>query len=288
MILITGATGQLGRLVIEHLLKRVPKERVVAGVRSLEKGRELEKLGIEVRRCDYKDPASLSAALTGMDQVLLISSNDLGKRAEQHQRVIDVAKQVGVRRLVYTSLLKADTSQMLLAKEHLATEQHLAASGLSNAILRNGWYIENYLGALAQAVQHGALLGSAGEGKVAPAARTDFAEAAAIVLSHRDSSQRLYELAGDTAVSLAELGALMGEVAGREVVYRDLPPKDYAEVLAGFGLPRPIAEMLADSDLGILRGELVESSGTLRRLLGRPTTPIGSVFAEAVKALGGG
>lgn len=208
MIVVTGASGQLGRLVIQSLLRRqVPASQIVAAVRTPAKAADLAALGVQVREADYTRPDTLDAALAGAEKVLLISSNEVGQRAPQHQNVIDAARRAGVKLLAYTSLLRADTSPLGLAAEHVATEAALKASGVPHVLLRNGWYTENYLASVAPALQHGAFIGSAGEGRIASAARADYAEAAAAVLTLPDQAGQVHELAGDTAYTLAELAA---------------------------------------------------------------------------------
>ena len=284
MILVTGATGHLGRLVLSHLVKKVPAAQVVAGVRTPSKAKELEALGVQVRELDYNRPATVDAALKGVEKVLLISSSEFGNRAGQHQVVIDAAKKAGVKLLAYTGILNAETSKMGLAADHQATEKALRASGVPFVALRNGWYHENYLGNLATTLQHGAMLGAAGNGKVAPAARVDFAEAAVAVLTTSGHEGKAYELAGDRAYTLSELAAEVARVSGKSVAYKNLPFAEYAATLKSFGLPAAFADLLADSDVGIERGDLNDSSRTLSKLIGRPTTPFADSVAAALKA----
>lgn len=283
MIVVTGATGKLGRLVVEGLLKKVPAKQVVAAVRSPEKAADLAALGVQVRRADYSRPETLEAALAGAEKVLLVSSNEVGQRAAQHQAVVEAAKKAGVRQLVYTSILRADTSRMALAAEHKATEEAIRASGVSFTFLRNGWYVENYTEHLAPALAHGALVGSAGEGRIAAATREDYAAAAVAVLTGTGHENQVYELAGDAPFTLAELAAELTRQSGKNVVYQDLPPEQYKGILTGAGVPAAFAGVLADSDVGITRGELNDTSGTLRRLIGRGTTPVATALSAALK-----
>ena len=282
MILVTGATGKLGHLAIDKLLARVPASTVVAGVRDPAKAKDLAARGVEVRHLDYEQPATIAAALRGVEKLLLVSSNEVGKRFTQHQAVIEGAKKAGVRLVAYTSLLHGERSGLGLAPEHVATEKALAASGLSSVLLRNGWYIENYSENLAGALASGVMLGSAGGGKVAPAARADLAEAAAVVLTTPGHEGKAYELAGDQAYTLPELAAEVARASGKPVAYRDLPQAEFQATLEKFGVPGPFAALLADSDVGIARGDLDDSSGDLRRLLGRPTTSLAEVLKKAV------
>lgn len=285
MIVVTGANGQLGRLVIHGLLQQRPASSIVAAVRSPDKAADLAALGVQVRQADYEQPATLDSAFAGAQRLLLISSSEVGRRARQHQAAIDAAVRAGVGLLAYTSLLHADTSPLGLADEHRQTEQALRASGLPFVLLRNGWYTENYLGAVGAALTHGALLGSAGEGRIASAARADYAAAAVAVLTSAEpEAGRVYELAGDSAYTLTELAAEISQQAGRSVVYRDLPEADYKAALIGVGLPEGLAGMLADSDAGAARGGLYDDSHQLSRLIGRASTPLATLVAAALRA----
>lgn len=280
MIIVTAASGQLGRLVIAELLKRVPAEQIVAAVRDPGKVADLADQGVLVRHADYTDPASLDKAFEGATKVLLISSNDLGNRVPQHRNVIDAAARAKVGLLAYTSVLHADTSTLGLAPEHRATEDAVRASGLPYTLLRNGWYVENYTGALGGAVAHGALAGSAGEGRIAAAARADYAEAAAVVLTSAGPVATIYELAGDTAFSLAQLAAEVSRQTGKDIPYHNLPQQDYLGLLLQIGLPAPLAELVADADAQAAKGALFDDGKVLSKLIGHPTIALG----DAVKA----
>ena len=274
MIVITGASGQLGRLVIQSLLTKVPASSIVAAVRNPQKASDLAALGVQVRRADYTDSASLDAAFQGAEKVLLISSSEVGQRLAQHRNAIDAARRAGVSLLAYTSLLHADTSPLGLAGEHVATEACLAQAGVPFVLLRNGWYTENYLASIPPALQHGAFIGSAGEGRIASAARADYAEAAAVALTAPDQSGKVYELAGDEAYTLAGFAAELSRQSGKTIPYVDLPESDYKAALVGAGLPEPIAGLLADSDSGASKGGLFDATRQLSALIGRPTTPL--------------
>lgn len=280
-IVVTGATGQLGRHVLEALLERgVPAGDIVAAGRSVEKLADFAERGIRVQSMDYADAGSVAAALKGAARVLLISGSEVGRRVEQHRTVIDAAKAEGVELLAYTSIANADTTGMKLADEHKATEALLRESGIPFVLLRNGWYLENYTEQLPGTLAQGAVAGSAGEGKVSGAARADYAHAAAAVLVADGQAGKVYELGGDEAFSMADLAAEITAATGKAVTYSDLPAGDYAGLLASVGVPEGFAEILADSDLGIARGDLLVSAGDLRRLIGRPATSL----AEAVRA----
>ncbi|HEY4079726.1 MAG TPA: SDR family oxidoreductase [Burkholderiaceae bacterium] len=284
MIVVTGATGQLGRLVIENLLQTVPASSVVAAVRDPAKAADLAARGVQLRQADYNDAASLDRAFAGAEKLLLISSNELGQRVAQHRAVIDAAVRSGIKLVAYTSLLHADTSPLGLAREHQETEALLKASGLPHVLLRNGWYTENYTAGAPAALQHGVLLGGAGAGRISSAARADYAAAAAAVLVQEGQAGRVYELAGDAAFTLADLAAELARQSGKPVAYRDLPKADYEAALLGFGLPAPIAELISDSDLGASRGALFDDGHQLSRLIGRASTPLAQTVSAALKA----
>lgn len=274
-LFVTGATGQLGRLVIHELLKRVPASNIVAGVRSTDHdiARQFAAQGVEVRIADYTRTDTLSAAFEGIDRLLLISSSALGERHAQHKNVIDAAKAAGVGLLAYTSMLHADTSPLAMGEEHRQTEALLKASGLPFALLRHGWYTENHAESIPPALQHGAVLGSAGDGRFSSATRADFAEAAAVVLTTDGHAGRIYELAGDESYTLADLAAAIAAAAGKPVVYKDMPKAAFKGVLIGMGLPEVLAELIADSDIGASKGGLEDNDHQLSGLIGRPTTP---------------
>ena len=278
-IAVTGATGQLGRLVVEGLKGKVPAGEIVAIARSAEKGADL---GVELRVADYDRPETLGAALSGIDTLLLISANEVGKRAVQHANVIEAAKRAGVKWIVYTSLLRADSSPLSLAGEHAATESALKASGVPYTILRHGWYTENYTGSIPGALAGGAFLGSAGEGKISSATRQDYADAAVAVLTGAGHQGKTYELAGDEGWTLADLAAELSRQSGKTIPYRDLPEGEYAAALQGFGLPAGLAAAIAGWDAAAARGALYDDSRQLSKLIGRPTTPLAETVAAAL------
>ena len=270
-IAVTGATGQLGQFAIAALQAR--------GASPIALARDPSKVaGVAARAFDYTAPDA--AALEGVEVLVLISSNDFNDRVGQHRNAIAAAKAAGVKRLIYTSVLKGDASPMLLAQDHIATEAALAESGLAVTVLRNGWYTENYLGALPAVLEHGAVLGAAGEGHLSTASRVDFAEAIAVTALDDAHAGKTYELAGDTAYTLADLAAEIASQSGKPVAFVNLPQAEYAKALEGFDLPAGFAAVLADSDARAGEGALYDYSRTLSRLIGRPTTPM----AEAVRA----
>ncbi len=283
MIVVTGASGALGQLVVEGLLEKVPAAQIVAAVRDPAKVAHLAARGVQVRRADYSDPASLDSALAGAERVLLVSGNEVGKRTAQHRAVVDAAKRAGVKLLAYTSILRADTSTLRLAEEHVATEAAIRDSGLAYSLLRNGWYFENFNGRIQGAAHRGEMAGSAGEGRISAAARADYAAAAVAVLT-AEAPRQVYELAGSTSFTLAELTAEAARQSGKPAVYRDLPQADFAGMLAGVGVPAPWPELLADSDAGSARGGLFDDGKALEELIGRPTRSLSQAVEAALSA----
>lgn len=282
MIVITGATGQLGRLIITSLLEKVPAASIVAAVRNVEKAKDIAALGVQVRQADYNQPASWDAALQGATKVLLISSSEIGQRTQQHRVVIDAAKREGVKLLAYTSVLHADTSALGLAGEHRETEAAIHASGLPFVLLRNGWYTENYAMGIPTALSLGAVYGCAGDGRISSAARADYAEAAAVVLTSDNQAGKVYELAGDNTYTLSEFAAEISRQSGKAINYVNLPEVEYKKALLGAGLPEPIAELLANSDTGVSKGALFDEGKQLSKLIGRTTTPLETTVKVAL------
>ena len=275
---ITGATGQLGRLVVDQLKSKVPAGDIVALVRNPAKAADL---GVAVREADYAKPATLAAALPGIDTLLLISSSEVGQREAQHKAIIDAAKKANVKRIVYTSILHADKSAIDLAVEHRATEAAIKASSIPYVFLRNGWYTENYAPGIGGAVAGGALIGAAADGKISATARADYAAAAVAVLTTPGHDGKTYELAADTPLTLADLAAEISRQTGKTIPFKNLSVADYANALASHGMPEGFAKMIAGWEKPISTGALFDDSKTLSKLIGRPTTPL----AETVKAV---
>jgi len=276
---ITGATGQLGRLAVAKLKQRIDAGNLVALVRSPEKAADL---GIEARAFDYTRPETLAEELKGIDHLLLISGSEVGQRRAQHKNIIEAAQKAGVKWIVYTSLLHADTSTLSLAGEHMETEKLLKESGIPHTILRNGWYTENYTGSVPGAVAGGGLAGSAGDGKISSATREDFAEAAAVVLTGEGHIGKVYELAGDEAYTLTDLAAEISKQTGKDISYNNLPEAEYAEVLSSFGIPAGLARALASFDTGASKGDLFDEGRVLSQLIGRPTTSLSDAVRKAL------
>ncbi|MFJ9057512.1 SDR family oxidoreductase [Streptomyces sp. NPDC102409] len=283
-IVVTGATGQLGRLVIERLLATVPAESVAAVVRDREKAASLAARGVEIRVADYDRPETLADAFRAGDRVLFVSGSEAGRRVPQHTAVIDAAKAAGVAQLAYTGVLGGPDADFLLAAEHKVTEQLILDSGVPYTFLRNGWYTENYTANLGPVLEHGAVVANAGEGRVASATRTDYADAAAAVLTGDGHIGAAYELSGDVAWSLSEYAAVVAAASGKEIVYTEVPAEVHQEILVKAGLPEPFAAILVDVDEAIARGLLAGTSGDLARLIGRPTTPLAETVAAALAA----
>ena len=284
-VVVTGATGQLGRLTVEALLRRgVPAPDVVATGRDVTGIRDLADRGVVVRRADFTDPGSLAAAFAGAGKLLLISASvPVDERVANHRRAIDAALAAGVSLVAYTSTLRADTAATVIGATHRATEEYLRERRVPSVLLRNGWYLENYTGQLPLILQNGAVTGAAGQGRVSAASRADYAEAAAVVLTTEGHAGAVYELGGDESFTLAELAAAVSAAAGKQITYTDLPAQELARVLAGAGLPAGLAEVLADADLGLSRGELFTGSGDLGRLIGRPATRLADAVADALR-----
>lgn len=274
MIALTGATGHLGRIVIQELLAAgTPAAEIVAVVRSPGKAADLTAAGVTVRVADYGDPGALAAALDGADRLLLISGSEPGKRIPQHLNVLQAAQDAKVSLLAYTSILKADTTRVSLAVEHKATEEAIRSSGVPFTLLRNGWYLENFAADLPGALDRGTLIGSSGDGRISYATRADYAAAAAAVLTGAGHENQTYELGGDQALTMAEVAQAITEAAGRPVAYQDLTPAAHSAALTAAGLPAPVVELLLDIDRANRTGELLVETGDLSRLIGRPTTP---------------
>ncbi len=275
MIAVTGATGQLGRILVAKLKEKGAPD-LLALVRSPEKAADL---GIPAKAFDYNAPDA--SALDGVDTLMLISGSELGQRERQHKEVIAAAKEAGVKRIVYTSLLDAEASTLSLAPEHVATEAALKESGIPFTILRNGWYTENYLASVPSALQNGAFYGAAAEGQISSATRADYAEAAAVVLTGEGHEGKTYELSGDGSYTLAELAAALSAETGKDIPYVDLSVEDYAKALEGAGFPAPVAAAYAGFDGEAAKGALFDDGHTLSTLIGRPTTPL----ADALKTV---
>jgi NAD(P)H dehydrogenase (quinone) len=286
MIIVTGATGQLGRIVIAKLLQKVSAAEIVALVRDPAKAADLVASGVQVRAANYNESATLDVAFAGATKVLLISGNEFGQRVQQHRNVIEAAQRAKVELLAYTSVLRADTSPMVVAVEHRETETLIKASGVPYAILRNSWYTENYTGSIASVLQHGVYISCAGEGKISSAAREDYAEAAVAVLTQPNHAGKIYELGGDEAYTLVDLAAEISRQTGQQISYKNLSQLDYQNALVGAGLPEFLAEFLASSDADAAQGHLFESGRQLSQLIGRPTISLASVV-KATLANGG-
>ncbi|MFJ5529502.1 SDR family oxidoreductase [Streptomyces sp. NPDC093261] len=281
-IVVTGATGHLGRHVVEQLLEKVPADQITAVVRIPEKAADFADRGVRIAVADYNAPETFDGLFTAGDKVLLISGNEFDKgRVGQHKVVLDAAKAAGVALFAYTSAPGSLTAT--LADDHRATERLILESGVPYVLLRNGWYHENYTENLAPVLEHGAVTQAAGEGRIASASRADYAAAAVAVLTGEGHENATYELSGDTAWSFAEYAAELSRQTGREIAYNAVPLDVYSGILTGAGLPGPLAEILAGVDVSIEKGELAVTTGDLSRLTGRPTTPVAESITAALK-----
>ncbi|GGL13564.1 SDR family oxidoreductase [Streptomyces flaveus] len=281
-IVVTGATGHLGRFVIEGLLEKVPADQITAVVRSEEKAAGYAARGVKIAVADYSAPETFDSVFSAGDKVLLISGSEVGNdRVGQHKVVLEAAKAAGVALLAYTSAPRSLTAA--LADDHRGTEAAILESGVTYTLLRNGWYNENYTESLAPVLEHGAVVQAAGDGKVSSASRADYAAAAVAVLTGEDHENKTYELGGDTAWSFAEYAAEVAKQTGKEIAYSPVSVEVYTGILTGVGLPEPLAATIAGVDASVEKGELVVTSGDLSRLTGRPTTPIAESIAAALK-----
>ena len=283
MIAITGASGELGRLVIKCLLERISADQITGLIRDQSKAQGLVDLGVALRHADYNEPGTFAEALKGVDTLLLISSNETGVRTTQHRTVIDAAKASGIKLIAYTSVLHADVSSLGLAADHRDTEEALRESGIPYVLLRNGWYSENYLANVPSALEHGVLLGSAADGRISSAPRADYAEAAAVVLTTEGQAGKVYELAGDSSYTLSDLASMISQNTEKPVIYQDLPQSEFEAVLSSIGLPAGLAALLADSDAAAAQGALYDDCGMLSALIERPTTPVLDSLMEIVQ-----
>jgi NAD(P)H dehydrogenase (quinone) len=282
-IVVTGATGNLGGLAVDALLRRgAEPDSVIAVGRNTERLELRAERGVRTVAIDYQDRDSLQSAFEGAEKLLLVSGSDIGQRVEQHRNVVESAARAGVELLVYTSILRADSATQLLAGEHQATEELLSSSGIPHVLLRNGWYFENYTSQIPSYLENGAIVGAAGEGRISGASREDYAEAAAAVLTNSDQAGAVYELGGDRAFTMSDLAEELSRQTRRDIAYRNLGVDDYAELLASFGLPEPAARTYADGDRAVADGELYVETGDLSRLIGRPTTPLSEAISAAL------
>ncbi|QEK36082.1 SDR family oxidoreductase [Acinetobacter johnsonii] len=281
-IAITGATGQLGNLVIEQLLQLTAAQNIVALVRNIDKAEHFKVQGIELREFDYDHPETLAPALLGIDKLLLISANEIGRRTPQHQAVIDAAKVAGVPYLAYTSLLRADTSPLGLAQEHRETEKLIQDSGITYTFLRNNWYSENYLAGVAHTIEIGTLFGAAQDGRISSASRIDYAEAAAKVLTSTGHENKTYELAGSESFRLSDLATFIGQAANKDIIYQNLSAEEYTQGLTQAGLPAGLVDVIVDADIQSIQGAMYSDRKDLEQLIGRNTTSIQNAIKAAL------
>lgn len=283
MIAITGATGKLGHHVLKELIKKVPAQQITALVRNPQKAQDIQALGVQLRQADYDQPATLTEALKGVDKLLLISSSEVGKREAQHKAILAAAVANKIKHIFYTSILKADSSKMGLAKEHLATENAIKASGIPYTFLRNGWYLENHTENMASALETGVILGAAGDGLFSSASRLDYALAAVKTLTTEGHENKIYELAGSTSFTLTDYAQALSKKANKTISYKDMPEAEFAQTLVSFGVPQVFATLLANSDTGAKNGELHSDAKDLEVLIGRKTTSLVDSISEHLR-----
>lgn len=279
-IAITGSTGQLGRLIVDSLKNKISADNIIALARNIQKATTL---GVQAREADYDKPELLEKALVGIDTLLLISAREIGKREAQHHNVIEAAKKNGVKWIIYTSILRADTSSIGLAKEHSATEKEIMNSGIPFTILRNGWYTENYTDSIPGAISKGAFIGCADDGKISSASRADYASAAVAVITTDGHQGKVYELAGDKAWTLSDLAAEISRQTGKHIPYKNMQEREYVTALSSFGVPEQLAQAIAGWDVAASKGDLFDDGHQLSRLIGRISTPLSVTVEEALK-----
>ncbi|MEV4114159.1 NAD(P)H-binding protein [Nonomuraea sp. NPDC049695] len=279
-IVVLGATGKLGRQVLRRLWNRG-----AAGSEIIAAGRDLAKLSDQDSRAvrvDYDDPASLRVALRGADRALLISGTEPGRRVTQHAAAIDAAHQAGVGLLALTSTPNATGAAMSMAEDHAATEALLRDSGIPFVILRNSMYLDLFVEqTVPVAVTRGVIVGASGKGRISPASRDDLGDAAAEVLTGEGHAGAVYELGGQRSYTMDEVAAAIADRFGTAVEYRDVSAGEFKDVLLGQGVPERMAELFADTQLGIARGEMFVDTGDLSRLIGRPTQTLDEALAKA-------
>jgi len=282
-IAVTGATGELGRIVTRLLRERHPDIKVVALVRDLAKAEALAREGVEFRTFDYDRPETLQPALEGVDKLLLISGNAVGQRERQHRAVIEAAKAAGVGLIAYTSVLRASETSLPIAAEHKATEAILGDAGVPYVLLRHGWYLENYPFRVRAAAESGALVNCAGDGRISAAARQDYAEAAvAILTAPEDQAGKVYELAGSSSFTFADMAAEAERQGGKPIRAVDLPKPEFEAAMVAIGLPPFVAALIAKSDFGARDGGLFDDSRTLEHVIGRQPGPLQKMIADAL------
>lgn len=287
-LLVTGASGQLGRRVLELLLE-AQAGTIIAATRMPENLNDFKQRGVIVRRADFDAPETLAEAFAGADRLALISTNAVGKpgwRLDQHRNAVNAAQQAGVSHVVYTSLINpGPDSPVLLAPDHQGTEDALAASTLGWTVLRENIYSDTLLGTLSRAIQMGTLYAAAGDGKTAYITREDCAQAVAAALLASFADRRTLDITGPEALSQSDLAALASEIAGKSVVYVPLETQVVVNNMVSAGLPQPIAELLASFDTAIAQGRFAMVSTAVEDLTGRKPIAMKDFLASQREAL---
>jgi NAD(P)H dehydrogenase (quinone) len=286
-ILITGATGHLGGLAIQHLLhkKGVPASQIVALARDVNKASALSELGIEVRQGDFLDPASLDKAFAGITKLLFIPTPDEDNtlRVLQNANVAKAARNAGIKHIAYTGFAFAEESTSPLASVHLATEYAIRTTNIPYTFLRNSFYADVFVNpSLKASVEHGAIVTNANDGKVNAASRNDLALAAATVLSEEGHENKAYNLVSHQPWTFDELAEAVSEVSGKKVVHHRVSFEEQTSVLVKAGLPEPVAAMFAGIYASIANGETAAATDDLQKLIGDPT-PLKELVGQALE-----
>ncbi|TGK03428.1 SDR family oxidoreductase [Leptospira selangorensis] len=283
-VLVTGASGHLGKIILEELLKR-GHNKIIATTRKPESLQDFATRGVTVRKASFDDPASLVAAFQGADRVLIISTDNIGNRIEEHKNAVDAAVNIGAKRILYTSLTKADEVPVTFAFEHEGTEEKIKQSGLAYTILRNNMYSDYLIPKLQHAIASGSLYGSGGVGACAYVSRTDCAKAAAAALLSPEAGNKILEIGGPKAWTYAELAKFTSELVNKPISYVDLPAEELSKALVGAGVPKPMADALASFDVSIREGYLKEVNSSAKDLIGESLQDVSALLKENRTAL---
>ncbi|MDB5103613.1 MAG: hypothetical protein JWP91_1302 [Fibrobacteres bacterium] len=282
-ILVTGATGHFGSKVMERLLEHVPAKHLIASVTDPKRAGNLKKRGVDVRHGDFDFTHTLDHAFKGADRMLLISTmGDNETRIRQHLAAVEAARQAKVKFIAYTSIAKADNTSLWLGEVHRATETAIRATGIPFCLLRNNWYLENEAPVFKAALDGAPVTTSAGEGKVGWALRSDYALAAANVLTGTGHGNKVYELSGPP-LTYPGLAAVMSTVIKRQVPYHNLDDSTFAKFLSQSGWPQELVFLTVEIHRAIREGALDVNRLDLETLMGRPVTPLANGIEEVLR-----